>query len=323
MTRPRSQLVSLEATPYYHCISRCVRRAFLCGKDRFSGKSFDHRKPWLVARMALLTNIFAIDIAAYAVMSNHYHLVLQVDAARVDSWSDDEVIARWFRLYKGPLLIHRLQAGESLSTPELVKAGEFISHFRRQLCNISRFMACLNEYIARRANLEDGCTGRFWEGRFKSQALLDEAALLSCMVYVDLNPIRAGIATDLPDSDFTSVQQRIRALGRQKGRKPLKKVWRRNPALLPFSETQREDATAPALPYTLKDYLEVSDWTGRVVRSDKKGHIKSQRPRLLAVLGLSDAQWQLLALEVQKQSILMLDGLGVIAAREKKASKAA
>ncbi len=79
MTRPRSEIVSLADTPFHHCVSRCVRRAFLCGDDRYSGKNFDHRKSWLVNRLALLDEVFAIDIAAYAVMSNHFHVVLHVD----------------------------------------------------------------------------------------------------------------------------------------------------------------------------------------------------------------------------------------------------
>ena len=119
MTRPRTQLVSLEETPYYHCIYRCVRRAFLCGDDHYSGNNFDHRKPWVVERLKVLSDIFAIDIAAYAVMSNHYHLVLHVDQSRSKSWSDKEVMRRWLKLSKGPLLVQRSMKGDSLQPAEL------------------------------------------------------------------------------------------------------------------------------------------------------------------------------------------------------------
>ncbi len=109
MTRPRSQIISLADTPFYHCESRCVRRAFLCGEDRYSGQTFDHRKPWLVDRLALLGEVFAIDLAAYAIMSNHYHVVLHADPARSRLWSRDDVIRRWLRLYKGDPLVLEIQ----------------------------------------------------------------------------------------------------------------------------------------------------------------------------------------------------------------------
>ncbi len=308
MTRPRSQLVSLEATPYYHCISRCVRRAFLCGEDRFTGKSFDHRNPWLVERLAFLADIFAIDIAAYAIMSNHYHAVLHVDQSRAMSWSEEEVILRWTRLYKGPLLIQRLQTGQDLSDAEWSMVNILINHFRRQLTNLSRFMACLNEYIARRANQEDGCTGRFWEGRFKSQSLLDESALLSCMTYVDVNPVRAGIATELFESDFTSIQDRLEQIDALSvNRTPPSPE--RLPKLLPFTELQSEVNTTPALPCRLQDYLAVVDWTRRIVRAGKRESIPQQSPALIWQLGLTENQWRVLALEIQKQSVCMFNGL--------------
>jgi len=320
MTRPRSQLVSLAATPFYHCISRCVRRAYLCGEDRFTGRSFDHRKPWLVERLALLTSMFAIDIAAYAVMSNHFHLVVHIDRARALSWSDDEVLQRWTRLYKGPALVQRHLAGETLLTAEENVLAVQVRDIREKLCNLSKFMAALNEYIARKANLEDGCTGRFWEGRFKSQALLDETALLSCMTYVDLNPVRAGIAKGLEDSDFTSVQDRVAQLKQHKVAK-VSTEFVHKPRLLGFREHQKENNDVPAIPFSLKSYLDLADWTGRNVRKDKTGSIPASIPGILESLDISGAQWHVLALEIQKQSILMLNGLDTLARIEKKAAE--
>ncbi|MCU7948140.1 MAG: transposase, partial [Candidatus Thiodiazotropha sp. (ex Cardiolucina cf. quadrata)] len=86
MPKPRKALISLEATPYYHCISRCVRRAFLCGDDAFSGKSFEHRREWIQTRLFELADIFAIDLCGYAIMSNHVHLVLFVDQQVAVGW---------------------------------------------------------------------------------------------------------------------------------------------------------------------------------------------------------------------------------------------
>ncbi len=87
MPRARSQQVSLSDTPFYHCISRCVRRAFLCGEDVVTGKSFEHRRGWIEARILFLAKIFSIDVCAYAVMSNHLHLVLHVDDKQAKNWS--------------------------------------------------------------------------------------------------------------------------------------------------------------------------------------------------------------------------------------------
>ncbi|MCB1629517.1 MAG: hypothetical protein KDI48_17440, partial [Xanthomonadales bacterium] len=204
MTTARSAIAPPGSAGYYHCVSRCVRRAWLCGMDWLTGKSYDHRRDWVVVRVNELASIFAVRVLAYAAMSNHLHLALEFDPAWVEQWSDVECLDRWQRLYcpadySEQQKVNRLTAW--LCQPER------IAQIRQRLASVSEFMKCLNEHIARLANLEDGCTGRFWEGRFKCQRLLDEQAVLSAMVYVDLNPIRAAMAPDLESSDYTSIQQ--------------------------------------------------------------------------------------------------------------------
>lgn len=269
MTQARKRLVSLSDTPYYHCVSRCVRRAFLCGKDPLTAYDFEHRRQWIVDRMQLLSGIFAVDLCAYAVMSNHYHVVVRINAEDAMDWTAREVAERWTELFTGPCLVQQWLVGKVLDHAEHARVDTFVEEWRQRLMSLSWFMRCLNEPIARMANAEDRCTGRFWEGRFKSQALLDERALLTCMAYVDLNPLRAAIARTLETSDYTSIQQRIENPD--------------NHALRPFCG--HSDDTQ-GIPYALTDYLELVDWAGRAIRYDKRGNIPPNAPPILARIGL-------------------------------------
>lgn len=281
MTRPRRTLVDPASTPYYHCIGRCVRRAFLCGLDRYTGQDYSHRKAWMIERLGHLAEVFVIDVCAYAVMSNHYHLVLRLRPDLVQELSDEDVMHRWSALYELPLLVARHQRGELVSEAEQVAARARIEELRDRLADLSWFMRALNEWIARRANAEDGCTGRFWEGRFKSQPLLDEAAVVTCMAYVDLNPVRAATAKTPETSDDTSIQARIQ---RQRERQPLPV------RLAPF---QRRDSrhSASDLPIGFPDYLELVDWTGRAIVSGKRGFIDSETPNILGRLGIDSEEF--------------------------------
>ncbi len=299
MTRARQELVSLSDTPYYHCIARCVRRAFLCGEDTFSGRSYEHRKGWIVERMKQLSAVFAVDVCAYAVMSNHFHLVVKVDGERARRWSTDEVIERWCTLFSGPESVQRYAAGGELSAAEANKVSILSEEWRLRLSDLSWYMRCLNEHIARRANVEDQCTGRFWEGRFKSQALLDEQALLTCMAYVDLNPIRAGLAETPETSEFTSIYERIHGHASEtpvpttapatpddrseveltaEDQRILKQT-----ELLNFEETGQNEQ---GIPYAHQEYLDLVDWSGRAIRAGKRGAIPANLPPILSRLGI-------------------------------------
>ncbi|WP_303905248.1 transposase [Thiohalomonas denitrificans] len=287
MPKPRKALVSLEATPYYHCVARCVRRAFLCGEDAASGSSFEHRRGWIRERLFQLSQVFALDVCAYAVMSNHYHLVLHVDREAAMEWDSSEVLRRWHALFSGNELTRRFERGETLLPAELRVVDTFAELWRSRLADISWFMRCLNEEIARKANEEDNCTGRFWEGRFKSQALLDEKALAACLAYVDLNPVRAQMAQTPEASEFTSVQERAAAakLAEYPDKTPLQPA-----RLLPFAGNPREPMPK-GLPFRLTDYLDLVDFTGRLIREGKRGAIPEHLPSILRRLAIDPKQW--------------------------------
>ena len=176
------------------------------------------------------------------------------------------------------------------------EALKIITEWRLRLSSISWFMRCINEFIAVKANKEDKCKGRFWEGRFKSQALLDEKALLTCMAYVDLNPIRANMATSVDQSEYTSVFERIH-------NKTHCDDTQENPSLkslVKFIGAEYQDQLQ-GIHFTLIDYLELVDWTGRIIRQDKHGAIPAQIPALLDTLGLSSATWLNLANDFGKE----------------------
>ena len=168
------------------------------------------------------------------------------------------------------------------------------------MCSLSWFMKCLNEPIARQANAEDNVTGHFWQARFSSQALLDEAAVLTAMAYVDLNPIRAGIAETPETSDFTSVQQRIEAWQRrQKSAANDENAPETDDTtsldativkLLEFSDDSK-DSAENTIPYSTTDYLELVDWSGRAIVEGKKGFIPEQLPPILQRLNMRPEQY--------------------------------
>ncbi len=289
MPQARNTQISITDTPYYHCMGRCVRRAFLCGEDSATGKDYSHRKIWIVDRLRELAEAFTIDVCAYAVMSNHYHLVLRINADKSKQLSDGDVIERWMSLFNGNVLINRYINGECHTSAEKDKAREIIAEWRERLSDISWFMRCLNESIARQANAEDKCTGRFWEGRFKSQALLNEQAVLSCMVYVDLNPLRAALSDNLEDSDFTSIQQRIAAYSNRVTKGGERVMNKSKPVKLAAFTNGAN--ISKGIPYSLKDYFELADWTGRAIRQDKRGSISGKEPKIISKLGINRGMW--------------------------------
>jgi hypothetical protein len=331
MALPRSKYVQEGQEGVYHCFTRCVRRAFLYGFDTLTLRDFSHRKAWLVDRLRYLAAIFAIEVCAYAVLANHYHAILRTRPDIVALWSDREVATRWLTLFPR----HRDLSGAPLPPDEkdiraLADCPERIAQLRRRLCSLSWFMGRLNEFIARAANKEDHVKGRFWESRFKCQALLDEAAIAACMVYVDLNPIRARLAETPEESDFTSIQERIRAWQKEtmtaaavsgetaqnmqsasSGSNKLQPEDARE-VLNPIAEGASAirnsiDGSTPSanrlcpidsdplrrgiLQMTTAEYLDLVDKSGRMTRARKPGAIDADLAPILLRIGANPESW--------------------------------
>jgi len=260
----------------------------------------------------------AIDVLGFAVMSNHVHVVVRNRPDLVAEWSDDEVRRRWWRLCP----IRRNEHGAPADPTDeelwfLVPDEEKLRDVRERLSDVSWLMRFLCESVARRANKEEDVTGHFWEGRFKAQALLDESAVLACSMYVDLNPIRAGIAATPETSRFTSAYERIVGLNEHRGvtdkprrsrkkksRKPKRKktpikersAWLSPISLLDASEhnllpRKRRASDKGFLPMTLPEYLRLLDWTGRQARRNKRGKIPPDVAPILERLHVAQETW--------------------------------
>jgi len=159
MTQVRKHIVSIDHAGTYHCVSRCVRRSWLCGWDSYLQKSFEHRKPWVERKIAELAEVFACSKLSYAVMSNHFHLVVSMLPAEANAWSAYQVAERWCRLFP------RKKPEEHQAKIEAIVANAArVAVYRQRLHDLSWLMKMIAEPIARRANAEDKTNGRFWQG---------------------------------------------------------------------------------------------------------------------------------------------------------------
>jgi putative transposase len=315
MALPRSKYVLEGEEGVYHCFSRCVRRAFLYGFDRLTGRNFCHRKAWLVDRLRHLAGIFAVEVCAYSVMENHYHTILRTRPDIAEGWADREVAARWLTLYPK---YWRIKDKEKPSIEDqvegLASCPNRIATLRKRLSNLSWFMGRLNEFMARAANKEDAVKGRFWESRFKCKALLDDAAIVSGMVYVDLNPIRVGRAETPEDSNFTSIKERILAW-RKKNTVPAEKAQNTCAGYPCDASTDSDNGPVPGcvsagdwesdwlcpiasesgrrgiLPMTPAEYFDLVDRSGRMIQTGKKGAIDADLAPILHRLGADPNGW--------------------------------
>ena len=300
MTISRSRLVDSSVSRWYHCISRCVRRAHLLGGEAAPG-----RKDWIENRLRELDQIFAISLGGFSLMDNHLHLLLRIDPDIAKGWSDTEVAERWFKLF--PLRgadRKPMKVSKELMDVRIANVL-WIAETRKRLSSLGWFMKCLKEPLARLANKQDECTGAFFEGRFKSIAILDEESLLSVCAYIDLNPVAAGVAPTPEESEHTSVKARVehvKASGRTKDLQAAElgsvaavrvsggledELW-----LVPIEDRRERGAVREGMRsgFSLGQYLMLVEFTGRMLR-DGKAAISSEVVDIFTRLGCTPETW--------------------------------
>ena len=300
MTIARAHLVDPSVSRWYHCITRCVRRAFLLGEGA------NDRKVWIETRLRELAEIFSISVGGFSVLDNHLHLLVRLDPALAEGWSDEDVVRRWGRLFpprdrsRRPLAVSDEWVQWRLKDVRLGRAA------RKRLQSLSWFMKCLKEPLSRLANRQEKTRGTFFEGRFKSVAILDEEALLATCVYIDLNPLAAGIAEVPEASAHTSIKERVDHVEAQGRTEDLKAARTGSVAgsaasagleeahwLCPIEDRRRLDSAREGMleGFSLGNYLLLVDHSARLFR-EGKATLSREVSAILDRLGTSADQWQ-------------------------------
>jgi hypothetical protein len=316
----RGEVVDPTEVQVFHVLNRTVRRCWLFGDDPLTGNNYDHRKEWIEERLRHFAAQFGIDLLSFAILSNHYHLMLRSRPDVVATWDDTEVARRWLMICP-----HRKQKDGTPCEPSkneldaIRNCEQKLVEIRLRLSDISWWMRLLDQRIARRCNDEDEAKGRFFEDRFKAIPLIDEQAITACAVYIDLNLIRACIAETVELSDHTSGQLRARAFQQRAresavegsetpdDRRSVSKerladsvdvflspvsvaIGTETPSAM-ASQTGKRCSDTGFLQMSEQAYLELLDWTARQTAAGKPGRTSGDQPPILARLGLPASVW--------------------------------
>ncbi len=298
----RRKLLGRDRRAVYHCRARCVRRAFLCGRDPLTGRDFSHRRDWILVREEQLAGLFAIEVEFHAELSNHLHLMLRSRPDVARRWSPHEVARRYLTAMKiAKCMSDELPQVSDKRIEQVVRDKKRIKQLRRRLSNISWFMGILCENIARRANQEDECTGRFFESRFKCRECVGFAGMLVCALYMDLNLIKAGEAVSLRSSRYTSAYQRIMAQEQRSnssnradgwlGELTLREGTLEDETIALTSRWGRRASDLGLLPISLESYLRLLEWTARQLRSGQRSTVPKDVETLLDYLDVNEDAW--------------------------------
>ena len=325
----RRKLLGRDRKAVYHCWVRCVRRAFLCGLDPLTGRDFSHRRDWILTREEQLAALFAIEVEFHAELSNHLHLMLRSRPDVAKRWSPHEVARRYLTIMRiAKCMSDDLPLPNEKRIEQAVRNKKRIQQMRRRLSNISWFMGILCENIARRANQEDECTGRFFETRFKCRECADPHGMLICALYVDLNPIKAGEAASPRTARYTSAYQRILAQEQRPnspnradgwlGELTLREETLQDETIAFSSRWGRRASDLGLLEISLENYLRLLQWTARQLRSGQRTAVPKDVETLLDYLEVNEEAW---LDTLQRYDSVFCHAVGTPAALEKVAQR--
>jgi hypothetical protein len=233
-------------------------------------------------------------------------VLVRLDPEIAQNWSDEEVVRRWGRLFPPRDKARRpLAVSDEWVQGHLLNAA-WVARARQRLQSLSWFMKCLKEPLARLANRQDQTRGAFFEGRFKSVAILDEEALLATCTYTDLNPVAAGITAVPESSEHTSIKARVDHVNDQGRTEDLKAARGGSAAasaaaagleeglwLCPIEDRRGLDSAREGMiaGFSLGKYLLLVDYTGRLFRAGK-AQVSRELAEILDRLGTSAERWQ-------------------------------
>jgi hypothetical protein len=237
---------------------------------------------------------------------NHLHVLVRLDPEAAHAWSDEEVVRRWGRLFPPRDKARRPIAVSNEWVQGRLQDAAWVSRTQQRLQSLSWFMKCLKEPLSRLANRQEQTRGAFFEGRFKSIAILDEESLLATCAYIDLNPVAAGIAAVPEASAHTSIKQRVDHVEAQGRTEDLKAARQGSVAgsaaaagleealwLCPIEDRRWLDSPREGMVegFSLGNYMLLVDFTGRLFREGKAA-LSRAVAEILDRLGCSAAQWQ-------------------------------
>lgn len=312
MTKARKYIYDENLCAHYHSISRIVQGAFLMGFDEKTGINYDYRLQWIEDRLKELSEIFTIIIGGKSFMSNHFHINLQTRPDLTASLTDREVVQRYFKLHQPKQCKKKILTTEEWKflEDEAIANETLLKRYRKKIGSLSEFMKALKEPIARRANKESNKKGHFWDSRFKSILLIGSEAVALCQVYIDSNPIRAGIAETPETSKFTSAHTRLQASEAFKKITELKELEAKGNEihedkkkeienvskltgsadwLAPFY--QGENHLRPFFKITEKEYFLLLDNTVRELSPHKKGYMDPSLDPIFDRLKIDREKW--------------------------------